>query len=57
MKFMRWIALAAIGLPLVAGCASQPAADTAPLKLALLPILDVMPVYIAQEAGYFENRA
>ena len=56
MKIVRWIALAAICLPLVTGCAGGPAADTAPLKLALLPILDVMPVYVAQEAGYFEKQ-
>lgn len=56
MKLLRWIALAAICLPFIAGCAGQPAADTTPLKLALLPILDVMPVYVAQEAGYFEKQ-
>ena len=40
---------------LITGCAAQPVADTAPLKLALLPILDVMQIYVAQEAGLFEK--
>jgi NitT/TauT family transport system substrate-binding protein len=56
MKFLRWILLASIFWGALAGCAAQPAADTAPIKLALLPILDVMPIYVAQEAGFFEQQ-
>jgi NitT/TauT family transport system substrate-binding protein len=56
MKLIRWFLIVAIGLPLAAGCAGQPAADTAPLKLAMLPILDVIPAYVAQDAGYFEKQ-
>ncbi|MFN2355059.1 MAG: hypothetical protein ABR512_11115, partial [Desulfopila sp.] len=29
-------------------------ADTKQLRLALLPIPDVLPVYVAQENGYFK---
>ncbi len=56
MKVLRWIALAAICLPLITGCAGQPAVDAAPLKLALIPILDVIPAYVAQDAGFFEKQ-
>ena len=31
------------------------AEEVAPLKVAVLPVLDVLPLYIAQENGYFEE--
>lgn len=34
-------------------CASQPVADKSTLRIAILPILDTVPLYLAQEAGYF----
>lgn len=40
----------------LAACAAQPQADTAQIKLALLPILDTMPIYVAQEAGFFAQQ-
>jgi NitT/TauT family transport system substrate-binding protein len=30
--------------------------DTAPIKIAALPILDVLPLYAAQEGGFFERQ-
>ncbi len=56
MKVLRWVLLISIGWGVLAGCAMQPAADTQPIKLALLPILDTMPIYVAQEAGFFEQQ-
>jgi NitT/TauT family transport system substrate-binding protein len=56
MKFLRWILLVSIFGGALVGCAAQPAADTTPIKLALLPILDTMPIYVAQEAGYFAQQ-
>jgi NitT/TauT family transport system substrate-binding protein len=43
-------------LAILAGCQPAPAADTAPLKIAALPILDLLPVYAAQEGGFFEKQ-
>lgn len=63
MKLLSWLVSIAIFMGILSGCApqpavdtAQPAADTTPLKLALLPILDTMPVYVAQEAGFFEQQ-
>ena len=56
-----------LALALVAGCgpaptpAAQPSAPTPPagaegvLRIALLPILDVLPFHVAQQNGYFEQ--
>ncbi len=57
-----WMFVLAIGL-LLAGCAS-PAADSAPqanaepatLKIAVLPIIDTLPMYVAQQEGLFEKH-
>ncbi|HEX7568566.1 MAG TPA: ABC transporter substrate-binding protein [Anaerolineaceae bacterium] len=57
MKITHKILLISILTGLFSGCAAQLAAPkAAPLKLALLPILDVMPIYVAQEAGFFEKQ-
>jgi NitT/TauT family transport system substrate-binding protein len=56
MKFLRWILLISILSGVMMGCTAQPAAATVPLKLALLPILDAMPIYVAQEAGFFDQQ-
>lgn len=57
MKFKHTlhIILAAVTGLLLAACSlgPQPTQDTT-LKMALLPILDVLPFYIAQDKGYFE---
>jgi len=39
----------------VAGCAPVPQEDNK-LKLALIPVLDVIPVFIAQQNGYFAEQ-
>jgi len=38
---------------LFSGCASQPVSDKVTVRIAMLPILDTIPLYLAQEAGYF----
>lgn len=47
------LALALLLGALAPGAAAQ---DDEPLRAALLPILDVLPVYVAEEAGYFEEE-
>jgi NitT/TauT family transport system substrate-binding protein len=45
-----------LSLLLVAcGAASQPEEDTT-LKIGLLPIMDVLPFFVAQQQGYFEDE-
>jgi NitT/TauT family transport system substrate-binding protein len=52
----RWsAALLAAGLWLCLGppCAARAASGAAPLKLALLPIVDALPFFVAESKGYF----
>lgn len=56
---MRRIYLSlALTLALLLGALAPGAAaqDDEPLRAGLLPILDVLPFYVAQEAGYFEQE-
>ncbi len=39
-----------------AATAATPAQETPALRMALLPVLDVLPFYIAQEEGYFADE-
>ena len=41
-----------LGLTLTS-CATSP--EPATLRLAVLPILDALPMYVAQEQGYFDE--
>ncbi|HMM28222.1 MAG TPA: ABC transporter substrate-binding protein [Aggregatilineaceae bacterium] len=41
---------------LLGALAPGAAAQDEPLRMGLLPILDVLPFYVAQEAGYFEEE-
>ena len=54
---VRWFLCLAAGwlifASLFSGCGSKPAADQTPVRIAMLPILDTIPLYLAQEAGYF----
>jgi NitT/TauT family transport system substrate-binding protein len=57
MKKIIFIAFGLIVVSgLLAGCAQQPTVDTTPIKIAALPILDVLPLYAAQEGGFFEKQ-
>lgn len=48
------LALAAVGLLVLAGCGGL-RQDTK-LKIGLLPILDVLPIYVADQEGYFKEQ-
>jgi NitT/TauT family transport system substrate-binding protein len=56
MKLLRIAILSSLLLGLFAGCTGQPTVENKPLRVALLPILDVLPVYVAYEAGYFKEQ-
>ncbi len=38
------------------GCAPAIPADTAPVRIAVLPIVDGLPLYAAQDGGFFEKQ-
>jgi NitT/TauT family transport system substrate-binding protein len=40
----------------IAGCAPQAAADTTPIRIAVLPIVEGLPLYAAQDGGFFEKQ-
>lgn len=41
---------------LLTACAPMPAAEDGKLKLALIPVLDTIPIFIAQQNGYFAEQ-
>ncbi len=51
---MKWIILIFPVLFFVVGCGSQN--DPATVRMALLPILDALPMYVAEEQGYFAEE-
>lgn len=51
--FVLFLMIAGIALPLKAGERGK----TFELKVALLPILDTLPFYVAQDKGYFDSSA
>jgi len=59
-KFLHWFFSLAIALTMLAGglaaCAPQPAGDATPLRIAILPIIDGMPLYAAQDGGFFASQ-
>lgn len=48
------IILAAIGLGLLTACSTPQ--ESAPMRLGLLPILDALPMYVAEDQGYFAEH-
>ncbi len=50
------LALTLVSLLLTACSGSQPAAQKAKIKFAVLPILDVFPLHVAKAQGYFEKN-
>lgn len=48
---LRWLMVVGVLLSLL-GCAGRPAAS-APLRIGVLPILDTLPLYVAESEGYF----
>ena len=45
----------AVLVGVLAGCRAQ-ASEDAPLRIAVLPIIDTLPVYVAQQEGYFADE-
>lgn len=37
-------------------CAGQPAPDSTPVRIAILPIVEGLPLYAAQDGGFFEKQ-
>jgi NitT/TauT family transport system substrate-binding protein len=53
----RWLlTVLVIILALLPGCAPAPAAEVPVLKLALIPVVDALPIYVAQTQGYFAKH-
>ena len=50
----KWILLSSLILLLAAGCSSGPEMNT--LRVAVLPVLDALPIHVAQSQGYFEEQ-
>ncbi len=38
------------------GCAPAPTTDTTPVRIAVLPIVEGLPLYAAQDGGFFEKQ-
>ena len=38
------------------GCAPSPTTDTTPVRIAVLPIVEGLPLYAAQDGGFFEKQ-
>lgn len=51
---LRAAILFVIGALLFIGCSSEP--EPASLRMAVLPILDALPMYVAEEQGYFAEE-
>jgi NitT/TauT family transport system substrate-binding protein len=45
-----------LALLVVAACSPTPIKETATLKIAVLPIIDTLPMYVAQQEGLFEKH-
>jgi len=52
-RLFSWMAGFLVFASLASGCNSKPVADKITVRIAMLPILDTIPLYLAQEAGYF----
>lgn len=56
MLFFKKFILLLMAGAILTGCQAAEPSDTTPLKIAALPILDLLPIYVAQEAGFFEKQ-
>jgi NitT/TauT family transport system substrate-binding protein len=54
-KTLPLFILAALAVNLL-GCASPVPADTTPVRIAVLPIVEGLPLYAAQNGGFFEKQ-
>jgi len=51
----KLIALILVVMMVITGCAKAPV-ETKPLQFAVLPVLDSLPLYVAQANGYFKDE-
>ena len=56
MKRMRILSLLALASLLLAACQPQAATGPVTLRIAVLPILDALPMYVAQQEGLFAEH-
>lgn len=58
MKYIRILFLITIAALLLAACrpAAAPGREPVPLKVAVLPIIDALPMYVAQQEGLFAEH-
>lgn len=56
MKRFLLVASLLLAAALLGACQGAPAASTPSLKVGLLPIVDVLPMYVAEEEGYFAQE-
>jgi len=58
MKLIRILFVIALAALFVAACgpAATPTMEPVPLKIAVLPIIDTLPMYVAQQAGLFTKH-
>jgi NitT/TauT family transport system substrate-binding protein len=52
----HWVGVFLILGALVSGCAAQPAQGPTALRIAVLPILDGLPLYVAEQEGLFTQE-
>jgi NitT/TauT family transport system substrate-binding protein len=55
MKMRKWFAVLVVLSGLLGACAQTPA-ETPTLKLAMLPVLEALPIYVADAQGYFKSE-
>ena len=56
MNFLYTLILIAIMIGSILGGCSQQVQEHTALKIVVLPILDALPMYVAQQEGYFEEN-
>lgn len=55
MKSRRWVVVLLILAIVLVGCGRSPT-PAGPLRIAVLPILDALPLYVAEAEGYFAEE-
>ncbi len=54
-RFLVWVCVVVMSVVALSGCVQQPAED-GKLKISLIPVLDVIPILVAQQNGYFAEQ-
>ena len=55
MRFKLFIILLGIVILVLTACNPQTSGPT-PIRIAVLPVLDTLPIHVAQEEGLFEKH-